>query len=117
MTVQSSCNITSFAFKYLEFGKTNIFQFFFIYDILYFQYPDFFLGPSKVCYSSSWLSSLNLNMVFSFFCRFLRLLSEYDWSFSPLIVDINGDLTPDDDKEINVNAAPQNISFIFLFIE
>ncbi|EPS66252.1 hypothetical protein M569_08520, partial [Genlisea aurea] len=35
------------------------------------------------------------------FLRFLRLLSEYDWSFSPLIIDINGDLTPDDDKEIN----------------
>lgn len=35
------------------------------------------------------------------FLRFLRLLSQYDWSFSPLIVDINGDLTTDDDKEIN----------------
>ncbi|KAH6800552.1 nucleolar protein [Perilla frutescens var. hirtella] len=35
------------------------------------------------------------------FLRFLRLLSDYDWSFSPLIVDINGDLTPDEDKEIN----------------
>ncbi|XP_057772992.1 uncharacterized protein LOC130992396 [Salvia miltiorrhiza] len=35
------------------------------------------------------------------FLRYLRLLSEYDWSFSPLIVDINGDLTPDDSKEIN----------------
>ncbi|KZV53865.1 nucleolar protein 6 [Dorcoceras hygrometricum] len=35
------------------------------------------------------------------FLRFLRLLSQYDWSFSPLIVDINGDLTPDDDKDIN----------------
>ncbi|KAL3630291.1 hypothetical protein CASFOL_023275 [Castilleja foliolosa] len=37
------------------------------------------------------------------FIRFLRLLSEYDWSFFPLIVDINADLTPDDDKEINEN--------------
>ncbi|KAL6542299.1 hypothetical protein OROMI_023901 [Orobanche minor] len=35
------------------------------------------------------------------FLRFLRLLSEYDWSFCPLIVDINNDLTPDDDREIN----------------
>ncbi|CAA0839558.1 Unknown protein [Striga hermonthica] len=35
------------------------------------------------------------------FLRFLRLLSEYDWSFSPLIVDINGDLTPADSNEIN----------------
>lgn len=30
------------------------------------------------------------------------MLSEYDWKFSPLIVDINGDLTADDMKEINV---------------
>ncbi|KAL2497823.1 Nrap protein [Abeliophyllum distichum] len=37
------------------------------------------------------------------FLRFLRLLSEYDWSFSALIADINGDLTPEDDKEINHN--------------
>ncbi|KAG8383986.1 hypothetical protein BUALT_Bualt04G0070800 [Buddleja alternifolia] len=37
------------------------------------------------------------------FLRFLRLLSEYGWTFSPLIVDINGDLTPDDDREINEN--------------
>ncbi|KAL1815508.1 hypothetical protein DCAR_0519774 [Daucus carota subsp. sativus] len=35
------------------------------------------------------------------FLRFLRLLSEYDWTFSPLVVDINGDLNPDDMKEIN----------------
>ncbi|PSR88048.1 Nucleolar protein [Actinidia chinensis var. chinensis] len=37
------------------------------------------------------------------FLRFLRLLSEYDWAFSALIVDINGDLTVDDEKEINGN--------------
>lgn len=37
------------------------------------------------------------------FLRFLRLLSDYDWAFSPLIVDINGDLTPKDEKEVNVN--------------
>lgn len=35
--------------------------------------------------------------------RFLRLLSEYDWTFSPLVVDINNDLGPDDEKEINVS--------------
>ncbi|GFZ18678.1 hypothetical protein Acr_27g0004170 [Actinidia rufa] len=34
---------------------------------------------------------------------FLRFLSEYDWAFSALIVDINGDLTVDDEKEINGN--------------
>ncbi|KAL9245871.1 hypothetical protein vseg_019471 [Gypsophila vaccaria] len=37
------------------------------------------------------------------FLRFLRLLSEYDWNFSPLVVDINNDLTPDDVTEINEN--------------
>uniref|UniRef100_A0A5B7C9D5 Putative nucleolar protein 6 isoform X2 n=1 Tax=Davidia involucrata TaxID=16924 RepID=A0A5B7C9D5_DAVIN len=37
------------------------------------------------------------------FLRFLRLLSEYDWTYSTLIVDINGDLIPDDEKEINEN--------------
>ena len=52
-----------------------------------------------------------------FFCRFLRLLSEYDWSFSPLIVDINGDLTPDDGKEINVTAAIIIYYHMFSFLE
>ncbi|XP_074312667.1 uncharacterized protein LOC141648101 isoform X2 [Silene latifolia] len=37
------------------------------------------------------------------FLRFLRLLSEYDWNFSPLVVDINNDLTTDDLTEINEN--------------
>ncbi|XP_021848982.2 uncharacterized protein [Spinacia oleracea] len=37
------------------------------------------------------------------FLRFLRLLSEYDWKFSPLIVDINGDMTADNVTEINKN--------------
>lgn len=37
--------------------------------------------------------------------RFLRLLSEYDWTFSPLIVDINGDFNPNDEKEINVSKT------------
>ncbi|KAJ0534866.1 putative Nrap protein domain 1 [Helianthus annuus] len=35
------------------------------------------------------------------FLRFLRLLSEHDWMFTPMIVDINEDMTPDDEKEIN----------------
>ncbi|MED6145906.1 hypothetical protein PIB30_029504 [Stylosanthes scabra] len=34
---------------------------------------------------------------------FLRLLSQYDWTYSPLIVDINNDLSPSDEKEINDN--------------
>ncbi|KAM2667274.1 hypothetical protein EV2_018984 [Malus domestica] len=35
--------------------------------------------------------------------RFLRLLSDYDWNFSALVVDISNDLTPKDMKEINEN--------------
>ncbi|KDP42811.1 hypothetical protein JCGZ_23753 [Jatropha curcas] len=37
------------------------------------------------------------------FLRFLRLLADYDWTFSPLVVDINVDLTPNDRKEIYDN--------------
>nr|ADN34232.1 nucleolar RNA-associated protein [Cucumis melo subsp. melo] len=32
--------------------------------------------------------------------RFLRLLSEYDWTFSPLVIDINNDLGANEEKEI-----------------
>ncbi|XP_027359754.1 nucleolar protein 6 [Abrus precatorius] len=35
--------------------------------------------------------------------RFLRLISNYDWTFSPLVVDINNDLSQSDEKEINDN--------------
>ncbi|KAK9129870.1 hypothetical protein Sjap_010357 [Stephania japonica] len=35
------------------------------------------------------------------YLRFLRLLSNYDWNFSPLIVDINNVLTVEDEKKIN----------------
>uniref|UniRef100_M8B632 Nucleolar protein 6 n=1 Tax=Aegilops tauschii TaxID=37682 RepID=M8B632_AEGTA len=34
--------------------------------------------------------------------RFLRLLSSFDWTFSPMIVDINNDFNLKDEKEINV---------------
>nr|POF25474.1 nucleolar protein 6 [Quercus suber] len=37
------------------------------------------------------------------FLRFLRLLSEYDWTFSALVVDINEDLSTKDEKEISNN--------------
>ncbi|XP_040999624.1 nucleolar protein 6 [Juglans microcarpa x Juglans regia] len=37
------------------------------------------------------------------FLRFLRLLSEYDWTFSTLVVDINDDLSINDVKEISDN--------------
>ncbi|KAH0971237.1 hypothetical protein GBA52_023393 [Prunus armeniaca] len=37
------------------------------------------------------------------FLRFLRLLADYDWTFSALVVDINNDLTPNDEKEISDN--------------
>ncbi|KAF2290735.1 hypothetical protein GH714_015240 [Hevea brasiliensis] len=40
------------------------------------------------------------------FLRFLRLLADYDWTFSPLVVDINNDLTPIDKKEIYDNFTP-----------
>nr|GEX34116.1 nucleolar protein 6 [Tanacetum cinerariifolium] len=35
------------------------------------------------------------------FMRFLRLVSEHDWMFTPMIVDINEDMSPKDEKEIN----------------
>ena len=35
--------------------------------------------------------------------RFLRLQSEYDWTFSALVVDINEDLSPKDEEEISVS--------------
>lgn len=41
--------------------------------------------------------------------RFLRLLAEHDWAFSPLVVDINGDLSQNDDKEIDVSFAVQKM--------
>ncbi|XP_047334495.1 nucleolar protein 6 [Impatiens glandulifera] len=53
-----------------------------------------FLKPMPFCAPGSRITGL---------LRFLRLLSEYDWTFSPLIIDINGDLTPQDEKEINDN--------------
>ncbi|RRT62347.1 hypothetical protein B296_00042646, partial [Ensete ventricosum] len=37
------------------------------------------------------------------FLRFLRMLSNYDWAFTPLIVDINEDFTLEDEKEIDEN--------------
>lgn len=40
-----------------------------------------------------------------FDCRFLRLLTDYNWTFSSLIVDINSDLAPEDEKEIQVNVV------------
>ncbi|KAF3796060.1 Nucleolar protein 6 [Nymphaea thermarum] len=39
------------------------------------------------------------------FLRFLRLLSEYDWAHTPLIIDVNGDLTLQDEAEINENFS------------
>ncbi|KAJ7944284.1 Nucleolar protein 6 [Quillaja saponaria] len=39
------------------------------------------------------------------FLRFLRLLSEYDWTFTAMVVDINNDLSQNDEKEINDNFS------------
>ena len=41
----------------------------------------------------------------NFINRFLRLLSEYDWTFSALVVDINEDLSTKDEKEISVSSV------------
>ncbi|KAK4741434.1 hypothetical protein SAY87_025022 [Trapa incisa] len=35
------------------------------------------------------------------FLRFLRLLADYNWAFSPLVVDINNDLSQEDEREID----------------
>ncbi|CAN6330646.1 unnamed protein product [Urochloa humidicola] len=37
------------------------------------------------------------------FLRFLRLLSSFDWTFSPMVIDINNDFNLMDEKEINEN--------------
>ncbi|CAN6335656.1 unnamed protein product [Urochloa humidicola] len=37
------------------------------------------------------------------FLRFLRLLSSFDWTFSPMVIDINNDFNRMDEKEINEN--------------
>ncbi|XP_066359297.1 uncharacterized protein [Miscanthus floridulus] len=37
------------------------------------------------------------------FLRFLRLLSSFDWTFSPMVIDINNDFNLKDEKEINDN--------------
>lgn len=50
-----------------------------------------FLKPLPYCAPCSRISG---------FLRFLRLLSEYDWEVYPLVVDINSDMSPDDEKEI-----------------
>lgn len=46
------------------------------------------------------------------FLRFLRLLSNYDWAFSPLIVDINDDFSSKDEKEINENFILSRKSYV-----
>lgn len=40
--------------------------------------------------------------------RFLRLLAEYDWTFSALVVDINNDFGPEDFKVIDVGFPIEN---------
>ncbi|PNT65398.1 hypothetical protein BRADI_4g41717v3 [Brachypodium distachyon] len=37
------------------------------------------------------------------FLRFLRLLSSFDWTFTPMVVDINNDFNLKDEKDINEN--------------
>ncbi|KAF6136292.1 hypothetical protein GIB67_042777 [Kingdonia uniflora] len=45
------------------------------------------------------------------FLRFLRLLSNFDWTFSPMIIDINSDLTEKDEKEITEKFLLSRKSF------
>uniref|UniRef100_A0A1D1YCT8 Nucleolar protein 6 n=1 Tax=Anthurium amnicola TaxID=1678845 RepID=A0A1D1YCT8_9ARAE len=51
-----------------------------------------FLKPFPFCIPCSRITG---------FLRFLRLLANYDWTFSPLVIDINNDLTLEDKKQIN----------------
>ncbi|KAG2615033.1 nucleolar protein 6-like [Panicum virgatum] len=45
------------------------------------------------------------------FLRFLRLLSSFDWTFSPMVVDINNDFNLKDEKEINENFMMSRKSY------
>lgn len=69
----------------------------------------FNIWDAQTIISANYLVSLGL-MVFchmhsNFINRFLRLLSEYDWTFSALVVDINEDLSTKDEKEISVSSV------------
>ncbi|VAI29528.1 unnamed protein product [Triticum turgidum subsp. durum] len=66
-------------------------------------------APSKdkeLFYRSQHSSMINglhgIYQVYGPVVRFLRLLSSFDWTFSPMIVDINNDFNLKDEKEINV---------------
>ncbi|KAG2623176.1 hypothetical protein PVAP13_3KG040362 [Panicum virgatum] len=45
------------------------------------------------------------------FLRFLRLLSTFDWTFSPMVLDINNDFNLKDEKEINENFMMSRKSY------
>ncbi|RLN30373.1 nucleolar protein 6 isoform X2 [Panicum miliaceum] len=45
------------------------------------------------------------------FLRFLRLLSSFDWTFSPMILDINNEFNLKDEKEINENFMMSRKSY------
>jgi hypothetical protein len=58
----------------------------------------FFLNP---------IASLNFiasnNFLLQEICRFLRLVAYHDWALSPLIVDVNGDLTMKEEGQMMVS--------------
>lgn len=54
--------------------------------------------------------SWSLFLIFCILNRFLRLLSEYDWAFSPLIVDFDGDFSTEEKNKINVSTKPNDPS-------
>lgn len=64
--------------------------------LLYLRTITVFLGLTLFCHMHA-----------NFINRFLRLLSEYDWTFSALVVDINNDLGPNDEKEISVSSVAE----------
>ncbi|CAL4904049.1 unnamed protein product [Urochloa decumbens] len=45
------------------------------------------------------------------FLRFLRLLSSFDWTFSPMVIDINNDFNLLDEKKINENLMLSRKSY------
>lgn len=54
--------------------------------------------------------SWSLFLIFCILNRFLRLLSEYDWAFSPLIVDFDDDFSTEEKNKINVSNKSNNPS-------
>ncbi|XP_078435901.1 nucleolar protein isoform X2 [Wolffia australiana] len=70
----------------------HLFSSFLVEEAVELLVANVFLNPQPFCAPVSRTTG---------FLRFLRLLANYDWGFSPLIVDINNDLTLEDIKQID----------------